>query len=205
MGIQSHIESIAVSSDNLLLAAGSFDGAVHIWQISNGQLIKTKKESVKPIWSVAFSPDNALLAAASLDGWVRLWKTTDWIVEVEFFLGKEFSVFSIAFSPDGKLIAFSYGDQGTIRIHRVSDGALLYTLDGHANQVWSMCFTPNSQVLVSGSLDGTIHLWQVSDGSLSSILLGHLNSVSSVACSPDGKLIASGSWDGTIRIWGIAP
>jgi WD40 repeat protein len=205
-GITNHIESVAVSPDGLLLAAGSYDGSVYIWKISDGMRLKTLKESQSPIWSVSFSPNNAILAAASLDGWVHTWNTDDWSrTELAFTPGKENPVFSLAFSPDNKYIAFSYGNSGIIQLHRISDGELLFTLEEHTGEVWSMCFSPNSQVLVSGSLDGTIRLWKISDGSTLNILQEHLNSISNVACSPDGKFIASGSWDGTMRIWGIAP
>jgi WD40 repeat protein len=39
---------------------------------------------------------------------------------------------SVAFSPDGSMIA-SGSDDNTIKLWRVSDGALLRTLEGHTD------------------------------------------------------------------------
>jgi WD40 repeat protein/subtilase family serine protease len=110
---------------------------------------------------------------------------------------------SVAFSPDGSLIASGSVDY-TIKLWRVSDGALVRTLTGHTSGVSSVAFSPDGSLIASGSGDRTIRLWRVSDGALVATLTGHTSGVSSVAFSPDGSLIASGSGDRTIRLWRVS-
>jgi hypothetical protein len=86
----------------------------------------------------------------------------------------------------------------------VSDGSLVRTLEGHKDWVRSVTFSPNGNLIASGSADKTIKIWRVSDGSLVRTLEGHTDWVRSVTFSPDGSLIASGSDDGTIKIWKVS-
>jgi WD40 repeat protein len=98
----------------------------------------------------------------------------------------------------------SGSDDKTIKLWRVSDGALVRTLTGHTNWVNRVAFSPDGTLLASGGLDNTIKLWRVSDGALVRTLTGHTNYVLSVAFSPDGTLLASGSYDKTVKLWRVS-
>jgi len=110
------------------------------------------------------------------------------------------AVISVAISPDGETLASGNVDS-TIKVWRLSDGALLRTLTGHTGSVGSVAISPDGETLVSGSEDSTIKVWRLSDGALLGTLTGHTGSVGSVAISPDGETLASGSEDGTIKVW----
>ena len=107
---------------------------------------------------------------------------------------------SIAYSPDGKTLASGLSG-GQIRLWDARSGALLRTLDGHANEVHSVAFAPDGNTLASGSEDKTIKLWDARSGELLRTLEGHINWVTSVAFAPDGKTLASSSYDNTIKLW----
>ena len=70
-----------------------------------------------------------------------------------------------------------------------------------------MAFSPNGQMLASGTDDGTIGLWDVADPEhpqpLGKPLTGGTEAVYSVAFSPDGHTLATGSIDGAIRLWNL--
>ncbi len=38
------------------------------------------------------------------------------------------------------------------------------TLQGHTKALWSVAFSPNGEIIASGSEDGTIKLWDVQTG-----------------------------------------
>jgi len=69
----------------------------------------------------------------------------------------------------------------------------------HDDTVFSVSFSPDGQMIASGSVDQTIKLWK-RDGTLITTLKGH-DAVWSVSFSPDGQTIASGSDDKTIKLW----
>ena len=83
---------------------------------------------------------------------------------------------------------------------------VVYVLDGHNDQVNSVAFSPNGQVLASGSNDGNVKLWDVNSGKEILTLSPQTNEesasmITSVAFSPDGQLLASGSKSGYVTIW----
>ena len=67
-----------------------------------------------------------------------------------------------------------------------------------------MTFSPDGQLLASGSTDQTVRIWDPTTGALIQTLEGHSSWVDSVAFSPDGHLLASSSVDGTARLWDSA-
>ncbi|MDX2214374.1 MAG: CHAT domain-containing protein [Oculatellaceae cyanobacterium bins.114] len=73
-------------------------------------------------------------------------------------------------------------------------------LIGHERSVIHASFSPDGQMIVSGSDDDTVRLWR-RDGTLINTLRGHRDHVRSVSFSPNGAMIASGSYDHTIRLW----
>ena len=79
-----------------------------------------------------------------------------------------------------------------------------HRLQGHSNSVWSVCFSPNGQTIVSGSDDKMIRLWDLAGNPIGQPFQGHSASVWSVCFSPDGQTIVSGSADQTIRLWDLA-
>jgi WD40 repeat protein len=79
------------------------------------------------------------------------------------------------------------------------------TLRGHTSEVESMAFSPDGQILASGSRDGTIIFWDIASGQTrDDPLEGHTGKVWSVVFSPDGATLASGSDDETIALWDVA-
>jgi WD40 repeat protein len=77
-------------------------------------------------------------------------------------------------------------------------------LDDHTDSVTSVAFSPDGELIVSGSRDCTIRVWDVATGDIiSGPFEGHAGAVTCVTFSPDGKQIISGSEDRTIRIWDV--
>lgn len=140
----------------------------------------------------------ALAFAGSLQGFSQSLPTRLWIGT-----GHLSSVKSVAISSDSTLMASGSQDL-TIKLWRMSDGALLRTLVGHTAEVNSVAFSPDGTLVASASSDRTVRIWRVSDGALLRVMSGHTDVIRAVAFSPDGTMVASGSQDRSVILWRVS-
>ena len=214
-GHSGSVNSVAFSPDGKLLASGSSDKRIGLWDISDPskpRLIKRLEGHSGSVNSVVFSPDGKLLASGSSDKRIGLWNISDpskpkLIKRLE---GHSNYVLSVSFSPDGRLLASGSSDKriGLWDISNPSKPKPITWLKGRSKSFYSVAFSPDGNLLASGSSNKRIGLWDISDPKKAKLikqLEGHSNYVLSVAFSPDGKLLASGSVDRRIGLWDIVP
>lgn len=198
-----------------ILASGSADGTIKLWEISSGQCYQTIQGHDDEVCSVAFSPDGQTLASGGEDCSIKLWSVSSG-QHLKTLQGHDKGVKFVTFSPDsgaqatlgasGDILVSSSCDR-TIKLWSVSDGNCQKTLKGHAETVSAVAVSPPVEIysyiplLVSGSMDRTVKLWDISNGECCKTLQGYGSGVFAVAFSPDGQTLASGGSDRTIRLW----
>ncbi len=67
-----------------------------------------------------------------------------------------------------------------------------------------MIWSPNRELLTTGSYDRTVKVWDADTGKELRTLSSHRDAVESVAWSPDGKRLATGSDDKAAKVWDAA-
>ncbi len=199
------VMTISFSPNEKLMASGSIDSTIKLWNVADRKVIKTLEGHENMVYSTAFSPDGRLLASGSWDNTVKLWDVDTGSV-VETFEGHEDSVMEIAFSPDGKFLASVSLDKKLILwdVHNRRRFAVLRAED--QAQLFSVAFSLDGKQLASGGMDRKVRFWSVPAGELKHELIMPRSHwlVFQVRFSPDGKTIATGSIDSTIRLWDIA-
>jgi len=174
-GRQGYINSVAFSPDSQILASGGNDGAVRLWNVATGELIRELTNHTneaqhvtyrnKPLFggrplgvtSVTFSPDGSILASGNQDANISLWDVTSGQLIQKISAGSW--VNSVAFSPDGRILAV--GTDNQVQLWNISTRQILLELDGHAEPVMRVDFSPNGRILISSSWDNTVRQWGI--------------------------------------------
>ena len=144
------VTAIGFSRDGRIVATGSLDGTVRLWDSGTGKPIGQPMTGNGYVRNITFSRDGHLLAAGYMDSTLRLWDTGTF-QPVGDPMRADSAVVAVAFSPDGRTLA-SGSDDGSIRLWDVSDQTQLGApLTGHTAGVVSLDFSPDGTKLLSGS------------------------------------------------------
>jgi serine/threonine protein kinase len=207
-GHADRVLSVAFSPRGDLLASGSSDRTIRLWEPAHGSLRSTLGPLAGKVEAVAFSPDGTLLASVTevsdgSPGEVKLWEIPSGRLRGDL-KGHEVGVNCAAFSPDGALLAT--GDRsGHVKLWDVAAGREKAEIaNAHEASVRGLAFTKDGRSLVSGSWDHEAKLWDVSTRKERQAFHGHTEGIWGLAVSPDGARLATASSDRTVRIWDLA-
>ena len=207
------VRSVAFSPDGRLLATGSTDRTVRLWEVASGREVRAIAGHRSSVNSVMFSADGRLLMSSDCYR-PKLWDARTGEEQARKFIrGRGGWVKPATLSPDTKLLAAGRQDK-TVTLWDAATGRKVLRLKGHQGTVLSVAYSADGKTLACASRDRTVIVWDVRERPVLSpwrwlrprklrTLKGHQGSVLSVAVSPDGRFVASGSADGTAKVWDL--
>jgi WD40 repeat protein len=217
-GAADTIYSVAFSPNGQLLAAGSADGTVRLWNTANpaqpqpdGKPL-TVPGGTRHVNSVAFSADSGELAAGTSDGLVMAWTLGQSAAPVPYshlpLTGAKASVSAVAFSPGGLTLAAASADHNVYlwTLHPAKKGGTVTadgTLSGAGTWANALAFSPDGTSLAVGTADASVVVWNLATAAVSATV-AQPQPVTSVAWD-GGDRIAAANAGGTIALIALPP
>lgn len=190
-GHKTRVYSIAFSPDGGLLASGSIDGTIILWDTKSWGI--HRKIKIRAVSALAFSIDGTMLAVASYDDIAKrfpivILDTNTWKVS-KTIAGHKSIVMSLAFSSNNLTIASGSGDN-TIKLWNIKSNKMTRHFKGHPDEIMSLEYSPDGKILASCGDANTIKLWNTKTGKC---IRTHNVSHPCIAFLPDSHAYAIGS------------
>jgi dynein assembly factor with WDR repeat domains 1 len=188
------------STETKLLATGSCDSTVRLWDTRYGGCFRCIEHHDADISSVSFDHKANTLLSSSVDGTCKLWdaRTGKCIYDWNDHRGHE--VNHAAFNASGALVV-SCGSNGNAFIYDTLTGTRRCALTGHRKAVNKVCFSMQGLQVLTASTDGTARVWNAFSGECLQMLQGHDAEVFDCSFSYDGSVALTASIDNSVRVW----
>ena len=218
-GHETQVWKVAFGTKPHLLASGSADGRIVLWDVGERkQLVcfnhwdlpkvgcKSRHKNRKVDWveDLAFSPNGNTLASATRGHRVALWdieakKFDGWLREKE----KDVIATTLAFDPTGRFLATAGDNDHLVRIYDLMTQDPPRSYRGPDALIRSLAFSPDGRHLVSASDDQIMIVWDVETGERVRELLGHANWIHGVrfAGDADSPILVSADHSGQVILW----
>lgn len=216
--------SIAAFSPDGALFAVATDGQIVLWDMAIPQRPRRLPTTLAPARSRAaslvFTSDNSTLIAGGSEGDVTSWSIARLAEQGASTDGPRPPKMShtglgsgvVTVAPNAKLLATAAGGTAeALVLWDISSGPprrLGEATTPFVGSIMTAVFSPDSRILVGGTLDGHAVVWDVAEPATPSrigdpLTLGILDRVDSVAFDRDGRTLVVGAFGGQVGLWDL--
>ncbi|XP_060844674.1 uncharacterized protein LOC132924402 isoform X1 [Rhopalosiphum padi] len=183
-----------LTSDLKLVAAGSLDSLIYLWERSTQQSVPEKTPDIlHTIGNI--NPSNFTSSIQGNNLMEYLDKSTAFVLR-----GHGGPIFDLAELPSAKILLSASNDK-TYRAWDMVSKRCLEVYNEHEHRTWCIAACPYSLQVATGSCEGASCLWFLNYKRPLRIFMGHLDDILVLKFHPNQVLLATGSSDKTVRVF----
>ncbi len=186
-----------LANSDVLVVGQNYDG-IHLLDWRNKKEIASLKLGTSAIFDIQTYQNDCFIASG--DGSIHVIGIDNLTIKRRL-QHSEKSARTIAINSAFGEVAVGYSDQ-FIRIFRLDDFSLKREWVSHSSSVFTLAYTPDFKILLSGSRDARLKAWNVeANYSLRQEVVAHLYAINHIEFSPDGKHFVTCSMDKSVKVW----
>jgi WD40 repeat protein len=153
------VNCITFSKDGQMVASGSEDTMVKIWDTSTGQCLATFRGHQERVYAVKLSPDSKLCASWGYDHVIQIWNVRTGN-QISTFQQDDY-VYGMSFSLDGtQLVSLS---ESEVKLLDLRTGHCLASMQVQDKEFTDISFgVDGSSIIMRGDSDAKIQIWTLS-------------------------------------------
>ncbi|KAM0329936.1 hypothetical protein ACHAQA_004103 [Verticillium albo-atrum] len=213
-GHHNYVVSLAFSPKGNVLASGSHDEAVFLWDVRAGRLMRSLPAHSDPVSGIGFSHDGTLVVSCSTDGLIRIWDTYTGQCLSTLVHEDNPAVTAVCFAPNSRFV-LAFNLDNCIRLWDYVAGTVRKTYQGHKNAGFAVggCFgllplaggasqqdQQEGAFVASASEDGDVVLWDVSSKEIVQRIHAHPGLVCFWVDVRGDTMVTAGQ-DGSLRVF----
>ena len=203
----SDIYSMCFSSDGEILASGSDNNMIILWNCNTVFNILNTLYHPGRIVSLCFSTNfnHKVLVSCSSNKTIKIWDCENNYKEIITITETFDTINQVCFSPYGEYLV-SGSSEGNIKIYDCNNFFIkCFQYDKkNCGSVKSLCFSLDNKYLVVGYSNGSIRIFNINKSFKKIISLRSLNSIISVCLILNDNTLIVAYSIGTIEIWNIS-
>ncbi|MFN2107594.1 MAG: BTAD domain-containing putative transcriptional regulator [Candidatus Promineifilaceae bacterium] len=207
------VHALAITPDGQFLFSGGQSGfsprdpgELFLWNLSSGEEVRRFVGLTEMVTNIALSPDGRTLvvSAGEVDYTTtpgQVYELAAWDVESGELIHQsaiERHVTDLAISPRCEdptgleeepcdHLALSASADHNLYLWKVATGEDIQTLEGHAEVITAVAFSPDGRRALSGDDEGILLLWNLQNGEIIARFDLHTAGITDLAISPDGR------------------
>lgn len=219
---QNLVRGLTFSPSGTLLASGSTDGQIIVWEAATGRLLLTFNGHVEEVRSLSFSPDSLRLLSGARDRTLRLWDLRSAAIAHDYS-GHERGAVIGAFAPDGWTLVSGASD-GTVRLWDLASRRAYQELTGFTTRVLSVDMTADGRYVIASAdsaspapeaetdagdtpgilpLNPSVIVWDAHTGQPVAALPQQPGAIHSLKILPGGAQVVTAGRDGAVVLWDL--